>query len=75
MQEPGLTTEASRANPFYLLVALSNTSVAKGDVFIDDGESDPIGRYAMDTCNLTVIHNYPDCYLTVPPSITASYNF
>ncbi len=44
MQEPGLTTEASRANPFYLLVALSESGVANGDVFIDDGESDPVGR-------------------------------
>ncbi len=49
MQEPGLTTEASRANLFYLLVALSETSVAKGDVFIDDGESDPVGRWVAHT--------------------------
>ncbi len=45
MQDPALTTEASRANLFYLLVALSETGVAKGDVFIDDGESDPVGRW------------------------------
>ena len=29
----------SRQNPFYLLVALDNTSMASGQLFLDDGES------------------------------------
>lgn len=39
MQEPGMTTEASRKNPFSLLVALDETGSASGDVYLDDGES------------------------------------
>ena len=39
MQEPGMTTVASRKNPFSLLVALDETGSASGDVYLDDGES------------------------------------
>ena len=39
MQEPGMTTTASRKNPFSLLVALDDTGSATGDMYLDDGES------------------------------------
>ena len=39
MQEPAMTTAASRNNPFSLLVALDNNSSAIGDMYLDDGES------------------------------------
>ncbi|XP_051569666.1 lysosomal alpha-glucosidase isoform X1 [Myxocyprinus asiaticus] len=38
-QVPALTTTASRRNPFILIVALSVGSLAKGELFWDDGES------------------------------------
>lgn len=38
-QEPALTTTASRRNPFFLTVALSEGGWAWGDLFWDDGES------------------------------------
>lgn len=38
-QEPALTTSASRTNPFFLTVALSDGGWAWGDLFWDDGES------------------------------------
>ena len=44
MQEPGLTTEESLLNPFYLLVTLNTSGGAIGDVYIDDGESEPVTR-------------------------------
>jgi alpha-glucosidase len=39
MQEPGYTTEASRKNPWALLVALSQEGTAAGSLYVDDGES------------------------------------
>ena len=39
MQDPGLTTTVSRNNSFSLLVALDESGAAKGDLFLDDGES------------------------------------
>ena len=39
MQQPGMTTAASRKNPFSLLVALDDTGSAVGDMYLDDGES------------------------------------
>ena len=39
MQEPAMTTAASRNNPFSLLVALDSTGSASGDMYLDDGES------------------------------------
>ena len=44
LQDPGLTTVASRANLFSLIVALSDKGEAQGDVFLDDGETDPVSR-------------------------------
>uniref|UniRef100_A0A8D0D4M4 Lysosomal alpha-glucosidase n=1 Tax=Sander lucioperca TaxID=283035 RepID=A0A8D0D4M4_SANLU len=38
-QEPALTTAASRRNPFFLTVALSEGGWAWGDLFWDDGDS------------------------------------
>uniref|UniRef100_A0A673W168 Alpha glucosidase n=1 Tax=Salmo trutta TaxID=8032 RepID=A0A673W168_SALTR len=38
-QEPGLTTSASRSNPFLLMVALSAGGWAWGDLFWDGGDS------------------------------------
>lgn len=39
IQEPGLTTSASRSNPFLLMVALSPGGWAWGDLFWDGGDS------------------------------------
>ena len=44
MQEPGMTTAASRKNPFSLLVALDSAGSATGDMYIDDGESVAMNR-------------------------------
>lgn len=38
-QQPGLTTEASRQNPWGLLVALDQQGAAQGTLYLDDGES------------------------------------
>ncbi|CAI8017774.1 Probable alpha-glucosidase Os06g0675700 [Geodia barretti] len=47
MQEPGMTTVASRKNPFSLLVALDETGSASGDVYLDDGESLDMSNYTF----------------------------
>ena len=39
MQQPAMTTAASRNNPFSLLVALDSGGSAVGDMYLDDGES------------------------------------
>ena len=39
VQEPALTTAASRRNPFFLTVALSAGGWAQGALFWDDGDS------------------------------------
>ena len=39
-QEPALTTEASRKNPFGIIVAPNEQSEAKGDLFYDNGFSE-----------------------------------
>ncbi|NXU89451.1 LYAG glucosidase, partial [Xiphorhynchus elegans] len=38
-QKPGTTSEATRQNPLRLIVALSSSATAWGDLFWDDGES------------------------------------
>ncbi|NXS13233.1 SUIS protein, partial [Neodrepanis coruscans] len=38
-QKPGTTSEATRRNPLRLIVALSSSASAWGDLFWDDGES------------------------------------
>lgn len=38
-QQPGLTTEASRQNPWGLLAALDQLGAAQGVLYLDDGES------------------------------------
>ncbi|KAM6121973.1 lysosomal alpha-glucosidase-like [Phoenicopterus ruber ruber] len=38
-QKPGTTSEATRRNPLRLIVALSQSATAWGDLFWDDGES------------------------------------
>ncbi|KFQ99838.1 Lysosomal alpha-glucosidase, partial [Nipponia nippon] len=38
-QKPGTTSEATRGNPLHLIVALSSSGTAWGDLFWDDGES------------------------------------
>jgi alpha-glucosidase (family GH31 glycosyl hydrolase) len=45
LQYSGLTTAASRANPFGLKVALDGMGQAYGDLFYDDGESLNITNY------------------------------
>jgi len=39
IQDPSLTTTASRKNPLGLLVALGRTGQATGELFLDDGET------------------------------------
>ncbi|KAK3362624.1 putative alpha-glucosidase precursor [Lasiosphaeria hispida] len=39
IQEPGLTTTASRGNPWGLIVALDGAGRAAGKLYLDDGES------------------------------------
>jgi alpha-glucosidase len=39
LQEPGYTTTETRANPWGILVALDSDQKAKGDLYLDDGES------------------------------------
>lgn len=39
LQEPALTTRASRENPWGLIVALDLTGAAEGKLYLDDGES------------------------------------
>jgi len=39
IQEPALTTAASRKNPWGLLTALDSNGAAKGVLYVDDGES------------------------------------
>ncbi|XP_048201809.1 sucrase-isomaltase, intestinal [Perognathus longimembris pacificus] len=39
IQEPDVTTTASRKNPLGLIIALDENNIAKGDFFWDDGES------------------------------------
>nr|XP_014340010.1 PREDICTED: lysosomal alpha-glucosidase [Latimeria chalumnae] len=39
LQEPNMTTSASRHNPFCLIVALSEHGLARGELFWDDGDS------------------------------------
>ncbi|KAK4451594.1 alpha-glucosidase [Podospora aff. communis PSN243] len=38
-QEPGMTTAASRKNPWGLIVALDRSGNAEGQLYLDDGES------------------------------------
>ncbi|NXY89442.1 SUIS protein, partial [Alcedo cyanopectus] len=38
-QEPGTTSEATQGNPLHIIVALSQSATAWGDLFWDDGES------------------------------------
>ncbi|XP_017358744.1 sucrase-isomaltase, intestinal [Cebus imitator] len=42
IQEPDVTTTASRKNPLGLIVALNENNTAKGDFFWDDGETKDI---------------------------------
>ena len=39
VQEPGMTIAESRRNPWGLVVALDGDGVAKGELYLDDGES------------------------------------
>uniref|UniRef100_A0A8C0TM78 Sucrase-isomaltase n=1 Tax=Canis lupus familiaris TaxID=9615 RepID=A0A8C0TM78_CANLF len=39
IQQPAVTTTASRKNPLGLIVALDDNNIAKGDFFWDDGET------------------------------------
>ena len=48
MQEPALTTAASRKNSFSLLVALDSQEEAMGDLFWDDGEAVNITQWGTD---------------------------
>ncbi|XP_037474920.1 probable alpha-glucosidase Os06g0675700 [Triticum dicoccoides] len=43
LQQPGLTTSATRQSEFHLLVALAENGTARGELFLDDGESPEMG--------------------------------
>ena len=45
LQQPGNTTTASRNNSFSMVVALDNNGTAKGDLYLDDGESLTMKEY------------------------------
>ena len=46
MQKPGNTTTESRKNDYTLLVVLDGIGEARGDLFLDDGLSIDIKRWA-----------------------------
>eukprot|EP00118_Oscarella_pearsei_P028778 m.2900 g.2900 ORF g.2900 m.2900 type:complete len:913 (+) comp8961_c0_seq1:1487-4225(+) len=47
MQEPGMTTAASRLNPFKLLVALDSQGISNGSLYFDDGISLDMSKFTM----------------------------
>jgi alpha-glucosidase len=53
IQEPALTTVASRRNPWGLLVALSSDGAASGSLYVDDGESlQPNATLWVEVCSV-----------------------
>jgi maltase-glucoamylase len=46
-QQPGMTTAASKTNPFGLTVALNENKAANGELYLDDGET--IVKFVGDT--------------------------
>ncbi|CAF0774737.1 unnamed protein product [Didymodactylos carnosus] len=46
-QQPALTTTIARTQSYFLVVALNITNQARGELFIDDGESLDIGQEAV----------------------------
>ena len=44
MQYPELTTAATRRNNYYLVIALDKNGYAKGNLYLDDGESIDVGK-------------------------------
>lgn len=65
MQEPGLTTAASRKNPWSLLVGLSGEGMASGVLYVDDGES------LVQNETLWVDVSFTVSFLLFPPSLSA----
>ena len=55
MQLPALTTTEARKNNFTLLVALDSNGRAKGDFYMDDGESS--GYERVNEISYIVLHN------------------
>ncbi|XP_047731217.1 sucrase-isomaltase, intestinal [Prionailurus viverrinus] len=56
IQQPAVTTNASRKNPLGLIVALDEDNTAKGDFFWDDGETKNTiqnGRYILYTFSVS----------------------
>ncbi|KAF2366783.1 Glycoside hydrolase family 31 N-terminal domain [Trinorchestia longiramus] len=52
-QQPGLTTTASRTQPFSVIVALDQTGEACGQLYLDDGVSiDPVGSESFTLLDL-----------------------
>ena len=47
MQDPAMTTTASRRNPYSLIVALDNNGASQGAFYLDDGESLAMDKYAL----------------------------
>ena len=47
LQDAGLTTEATRQNPYSLLIALDSDGHAKGNLYVDDGISIDNTKYEL----------------------------
>ena len=54
MQQPGMTTAASRKNPFSLLVVQDSAGLAEGDLYLDDGESLTMSKCVCLSVSLSV---------------------
>ncbi len=70
MQTPGPNLILGRGNPFELLVALSSTGNATGNLYWDDGDS--IGMFSSISIRLSSIAFLPN---TLDPIGTNAYNF
>ena len=67
MQEPALTTHATRNNSFSLLVALDDQQNANGDLLWDDGESTNITQHVI------ITNHYQFCVEIFPGVVVYYY--
>ncbi|XP_051839078.1 sucrase-isomaltase, intestinal [Antechinus flavipes] len=76
IQQPSVTTTASRQNPLGLIIALGDNNAAKGDFFWDDGESkDSIEKGNYIFYNFSVASDVLDITLVHPSSLFNSLAF
>uniref|UniRef100_F7BGM0 Sucrase-isomaltase n=1 Tax=Monodelphis domestica TaxID=13616 RepID=F7BGM0_MONDO len=57
IQQPNVTTTASRNNPLGLIIALDENKEASGDFFWDDGESKGKKWNPIDTLEIILVHS------------------